>query len=125
MRSSPISTGFAVLALAALALLAARPALADSLTWNIRSEHPNIVHLEFYSDSGTVWPGGDEVFSLEDSQVQSFPLACDAGEQICYGAWVDGNESVQWGAGRGGGEGCDDCCLVCDGGESPVVVLAE
>ena len=102
------------------------PASADSLTWNIRNEHPNAIALEFYSvDANTAWPGDGEVFLLEDEDDHTFPLQCEAGETICYGAWVRGDSSQYWGAGKGGDQACEECCYVCDGGESPLIVISE
>jgi len=80
--------------------------------------------LKFYSQSSdTAWPGGEEVFVIKDDQVNSYPLTCSAGETICFGAWVKGNDSTFWGAGPGGKQSCQDCCYVCEGGETPVRVL--
>ena len=41
------------------------------------------------------------------------------------GAWVRGDSSSFWGTGKGGAEGCESCCYVCDGEETPVIVIAE
>jgi len=99
-------------------------AYGESLTFLIQSNHPNIVSVEFYSQSSdTAWPGGEEVFVIKDDQVNSYPLTCSAGETICFGAWVKGNDSTFWGAGPGGKQSCQDCCYVCEGGETPVRVL--
>lgn len=100
------------------------PAQAGDLTWNIQSYHPNSVQLEFYSsDRNAAWPGGGEIYVLDDSEVHTYPLNCQSGETICYGAWVDGDSSTYWGAGLDGELGCDDCCYSCSGGETPVLVL--
>ena len=99
---------------------------ADSLTWNVRSEHPNSIAIEFYSaDSDGSWPGDGEVYLIDDDADHSYPLQCDAGETICYGAWVRGDSSSFWGTGKGGAEGCESCCYVCDGAETPMIVIAE
>jgi hypothetical protein len=99
---------------------------ADSLTWNIRSEHPNSIAVEFYSEDGsTSWPGDGEVYLIDDSDDHSYPLQCEAGETICYGAWVMGDEASFWGVGKGGGEACEDCCYVCGDGETPMQVVSE
>jgi hypothetical protein len=99
-------------------------AKAESLTSLIQSDHPNIVSVEFYAQgSNHAWPGGDSVYIIDDNQVHSYPLSCNSGETICYGAWVKGNASTYWGTGQGGKQGCDDCCYTCSGGETPVRVL--
>jgi hypothetical protein len=43
---------------------------AENFTWNMRSEHPNTVELEFYApDTGGSWPGDGEVYVLDDGGV--------------------------------------------------------
>ncbi len=99
---------------------------AESLTWNVRNDHPNAVSLEFYSDDGrTSWPGDGEVYVLDDGQDHAFPIQCDLGERICYGAWVRGDETQYWGVGKDGAQSCESCCYRCDGGETPLIVITE
>lgn len=114
------------LVLAALVLIQYGPAKAQdsSITFYVQSLHPNIVDLEFYSqDYDVSWPGDGEVYSLSDDEVIEFPLSCQSGEQICYGAWVRGSQSSEWGVGKENTGGCESCCYVCDGGETPVIVI--
>ncbi len=54
------------LLIAAAGLLATQAAAAE-LTWRIKSDHPNHVSLEFYSqDRNRVWPGGGNTYVIED-----------------------------------------------------------
>jgi len=71
---------------------------SNAITFRVKSLHPNIVDLEFYSQSrrGHVWPGGGQVYTLRDSQSHHHDLACNAGEKVCYGAWVRGGGSEQF-----------------------------
>jgi len=117
-----------LLALIVMSFLLAdiRAASADGMTWNVRNEHPNAIALEFYSEDGTAaWPGDGEVFLLEDENDHAFPLQCEAGETICYGAWVRGDATRYWGTGKGAEQSCEQCCYVCDGGETPLIVISE
>lgn len=99
---------------------------AETLTWNVVSEHPNTVQLEFNAiDTGGSWPGDGEVYVIDDDEEHSYTLQCEAGERICYGAWVKGDPDSYWGIGPDGKEACDDCCFSCDGGETPLQVFAE
>jgi 3',5'-cyclic AMP phosphodiesterase CpdA len=110
--------------IAVFALIFAGTANAESLTFLIQSEHPNIVSVEFYSQSSkTSWPGDGEVYIIDTNQVHSYPLSCDPGELICFGAWVKGDSNTYWGAGPNGKEACSDCCYRCEGGETPIRVL--
>jgi hypothetical protein len=97
---------------------------AQSLEWRFRSEHRNVVDVELYGqESGRVWPGGGDVYTLRDSSVRTIDVSCRRGERICYGAWVRNTRSSTWGAGPDGRQECRSCCFICDGGRTPVLVL--
>lgn len=113
--------------LAAL-LIAALPGQlrADDLIVRMESEHPNSVSVMFYSTSRDfIWPGNEEVFLIDDDGVHTYPLQCEAGEQICYGAWVRGDDKSFWGVGRNDNHDCSDCCFQCSGGETRIITLSE
>ena len=111
-----------VLAFGALAL--APQASAQSLEWRFKSEHKNVVSVELYAqDRKHSWPGGDEVYTLNDYSTRSIDISCRRGEKICYGAWVRNTASSTWGAGRDGKDDCRSCCVICDGGRTPILVL--
>lgn len=115
-----------VITLAVVFLMAGETARADDsdLTFYVQSYHPNVVDVEFYSQRyDRAWPGGGQVYSLKDSEVHEFTLACESGEKICYGAWVRGTESKEWGVGLDDQYNCDRCCYRCTGGETPILVL--
>ena len=109
--------------LAAAAGLLATPAAAAELVWRFKSEHPNAVNLEFYSqDRNHAWPGGGEVYVIKDWDTHTYSLPCNDGEKICYGAWANESSSY-WGAGYDGAEACDNCCAVCGDRELKTQVL--
>jgi hypothetical protein len=104
-------------------LLALR-ADASSLTWRVQSNYPYSVDLTFYSAlSDRAWPGGTQVWVLNNNRVHTFNLSCIPGEQICYGAWVRGDTTRYWGVGYGGLQGCTSCCYYCNGGQTQVMIL--
>ena len=97
-----------------------------TITFRMRNNHPNFVALSFYSksDASRSWPGGGQVYPMRDRQLNDYRLTCQAGEQICYGAWVDGSLlSPYWGTGYGGRQGCANCCYVCSGQETDPIDL--
>ena len=107
----------------AFGLVAASPGTGwaedATLRWSFRSNHPNRVQLEFYSQHrDAAWPGNGRAFVLDDYGVHTFNLNCWQGEKICYGAWVDGNASTYWGVGLDDSEGCYNCCVVCRNGNA-------
>lgn len=102
------------------------PATAEDLTVFLESAHPNSVSLRFYSTTREyLWPDNEDVFIIDDNEVHGYPLACEAGEQICYGAWVRGDESRYWGVGPDNTYDCEDCCFRCEGGETAIITLTE
>ena len=105
-------------------VVTAAPLRAETLTWKIRSEHPKVVSLEFYSQRRDVaWPGDGQVYVLKDYDTHTYRLSCRAGESICYGAWVRNRERSYWGVGANNRNSCRHCCYTCDGGETKVIVL--
>lgn len=88
----------------------------STLTFHMKSNHPNKVQVEFYSQSRShAWPGGNRAYNLSDYDTHTFRLNCRSGEKICYGAWVSGNQKRYWGAGLNGHQSCAKCCARCDG----------
>lgn len=99
-------------------------AQASDITFNLQSQHPNVVSLEFYSQNrNAAWPGDGQVYIMDDYNTQSYKLNCQAGEQICYGAWVRNQSQSYWGVGMDDGNYCTDCCYTCNGGSTPVITL--
>jgi hypothetical protein len=96
-----------------------------TLTWHIANNYPNAVALTFFSSTRSVaWPGGEQAYILERARTRSYRLNCQAGEVVCYGAWVHGNPSVGgWGVGYRRSRGCSNCCYTCDGGETRTITL--
>lgn len=109
---SAIRNLWAVVALSCFA----SAAMADTITFKIRSNAENSVGLEFTSQQrNNQWPGGDRAYKIDDYDVHTYKLKCIRGEQICYGAWVEGDETQYWGVGINNGEHCNDCCYTCSG----------
>ncbi|AXS42377.1 hypothetical protein D1F64_02345 [Breoghania sp. L-A4] len=105
-------------------MASASVARAETLTWQIRSEHPKVVSLEFYSQGRSVsWPGDGQVYVIKDYDTHTYRLSCRPGEQICYGAWVRNRKRSYWGVGANNRNRCRSCCYTCDGGETQVIVL--
>lgn len=114
----------AMVALVGAMALSATAAQADNLVWSIQSDHPNVVSLEFYSqDYDRAWPGGGDVYILDDWNPQSYNLQCSTGELICYGAWVRGDANTYWGVGIDNSQYCSDCCYYCGERTEPITLL--
>jgi hypothetical protein len=95
-------------------------AQAGSATFNLINNARYTIFLKFYSQNRPyVWPGPNDHYTLSDNGEHSFPLACNAGEKICYGGGYsqDGSGNY-WGVGFLGNQGCTGCCLVC-GNDNP------
>jgi len=97
-----------------------------TVIFNIQSNHPNSVELEFYSsiDKTRRWPGSNRVYALRDSAVHTYRLSCQPGENVCFGAWVEGSGlNPYWGSGYRGRQSCRNCCLSCPSGNASTIVL--
>lgn len=80
----------------------------------IEVSDPSIVNLKFYSsDRDWSWPGPDRNYIIDDYAEHTFPLRCQYGEQICYGAWKKDSPSETWGVGQSISNPCTNCCWTC------------
>lgn len=102
------------------------PAFAEDMSFIMNNGHPYRVQVELYSqDRDHVWPGHGQAYILDDDQTKEIPISCEAGETICYGAWVDGDSGTYWGVGPDNTQNCDDCCYTCEGGLTEDINLVE
>jgi hypothetical protein len=89
-------------------------AMERTVVFRIKSLDQYAVQVKFYSKNRRVaWPGRGTAYDLKDSALHSFPLSCEPGEAICYGAWRNRNTGVFWGVGYNAGHGCQQCCRIC------------
>ena len=98
--------------LALIALLFATPAAADGMAFFLKNQHSRAVAVELYGRQ-TVWPGNDQVYLLDRAEKKSVPITCEAGETICWAAWVNGDAGTFWGVGPDSIQPCNDCCFIC------------
>ena len=118
-----LAVAFAVIGVVAMR---ATQASAETMTWPVKSNYKYKVQVAFYSQSRRhEWPGGGEAYNLNDSETHEYPLECNDGEKICFGAWVTGNARKYWGVGYENKHSCKDCCFVCGAGDIPRQVLDE
>jgi hypothetical protein len=97
-----------------IAVLAPAAAQADEMAFFMKNQYRRAVAVELSSrDRDQVWPGGDQVYLLEKGEAKSVPISCNAGENICYGAWVAGDDRTAWGVGPDRDKPCNDCCFIC------------
>jgi len=113
----------AVAAVFAFVVFAGFAAAAD-VTFVMNNQHPNAVEVELYSqDRDHIWPGGGEVYLLDDGETKEMSLSCEEGESICYGAWISGDQNSYWGVGPNNAQKCDNCCYTCEGGQTEQINL--
>jgi hypothetical protein len=108
-------------------ILAQSSAFAATMTWQIRAFDRYAVDVKMFSKSRkNVWPSSTTVWTLKDYKVHSLKISCVAGEKICYGAFVRGNNKRYWGVGAAGTAACKNCCYTCNEGYvTPVNNLNE
>lgn len=111
----------------ALLCAGALPAMAGSMTWNIRAFDKHAVDVKFFSQNRkSEWPGNNQVWTIKDFKVHTMKLACVDGEKICYGAWVRNHDQKAWGVGHFNRNKCSNCCFTCGSNTvTPVMNLNE
>ncbi|ESZ67995.1 hypothetical protein X727_22510 [Mesorhizobium sp. L103C119B0] len=115
-----------MLRLALAALFIATPAHAADMAFFVKNLRKQAVAVELFSrDRKMSWPGGDQVFLIEPSSQKSVPISCMSGENICYGAWVNGNDAVSAGVGPDNDQPCDNCCFICVEKTTETIDLVE
>jgi hypothetical protein len=65
------------------------------------------------------------VYVLDDGREHTYHIRGLGGEKVCYGAWVAGDPSIYWGAGRDGSKGCKRCCYYCEGVTTRLIKLVD
>jgi hypothetical protein len=115
-----------LLALLAAASVAPATALADDMTFFMKNDSGGGIAIEFRSrDRDYRWPGGDQVYFLDTGERKSVGITCNAGENICFAAWVNGNDGISWGVGPDGDRDCTDCCRICTAGATETIDVAK
>lgn len=90
---------------------------AQEITFEITNDYGRDIQIEFYSQNRRhAWPGGNKAYNINRGDTQSYRLACQRGEKICYGGWVKGDSRTYWGVGLNGKYSCDACCQICGDG---------
>lgn len=106
--------GFALI-LCALWAMPAHGGDQSEITFRFTNQAASPVLVRLYSaDRDLTWPRDGQLFILADRAPRKFAVGCELGEQICYGAWVEGDFTRFWGAGHEGKAVCDDCCRICE-----------
>ena len=112
--------------LAFATLLLASPTHAADMALFVKNQRQQAVAVELFShDRQTAWPGDDQVFLIEPGSQKSVPISCNQGENICYGAWVNGNDRVSAGVGPDNDQPCDTCCFICVEKTTETIDLVE
>jgi len=89
-------------------------AQSGDATFNLTNNGRFSIMVKFFSQNRNhFWPGATRHYDLNDSGRQSFRLACEDGEKICYGASYTADDTTHWGVGFKGDKGCQGCCLTC------------
>jgi hypothetical protein len=91
------------------------PAFADGgTTFYLRNQTNRVMVLELHGrESGRAWPGSNQVYMLEPGEKKSVLIDCEQGENICWGAWVNGNDRISFGVGPDDNRECRSCCSIC------------
>jgi len=112
---------------AIIALVLASPVHAADMNVYIKNQQDRGVAVELFSrDREAAWPGGDKVYFLDAREKKSVPINCEAGERICYGAWVNGDDHISFGVGPDRDQPpCEYCCFLCVEKSTQVVSVSK
>ena len=122
---------FGLLGIAGVAIVlvaAAGPGLAQggNATFKLTNKAENAIMIKFFSEKrGHVWPSASTHENLNDDAQHSFLLACEVGEEICYGGSDTASNKKYWGVGLKGDKACKDCCIKCGNSVSHAWSLVE
>ena len=129
-----------------IASVLAAPAAAAEMTFQLVNDTERALNFKLFSrgDSRQQWPSKTKAYSINpDTAVQQVKITCEAGEQICWGAWMkvqsvsgeirgaNGERETRssthsTGAGERGQRSCEHCCHVCtDGAVVPATKLRD
>jgi hypothetical protein len=123
-RFSALSLAAAVLALAAPAIA---PAFAADMNFYMKNQQDRgVAVVLFGQDRDVEWPGGDKAYFLDGREKKSVPVTCEAGERICYGAWINGDDTRFFGVGPDNDQPpCEYCCVICVAKSTKVISISK
>ena len=99
-------------------------AQAEQMIWQFKSTDKNAVEFQLYAQNrNNIWPGITQVYTLKDAKPYRYPITCNRGDNICYGAWSVVKSTTYWGVGRGNKQKCTDCCYTCGNANPPLKTL--
>jgi hypothetical protein len=89
-------------------------AQGGNATFKLTNKAENAIMVKFFSKTrGHVWPSASSHENLKDDAQHAFVLACEVGEEICYGGSDTASNKKYWGVGFKGDKACKDCCITC------------
>jgi hypothetical protein len=109
--------GLMAIAGAAILLIAGAgtgSAQGGNATFKLTNKAETAIMIKFFSKKRAhVWPSATSHENLNDDAQHTFLLACEAGEEICYGGSNTASNKKYWGVGLKGDKACKDCCITC------------
>lgn len=119
------------------AIIIGAQAIAADMTFQLINDTERSLNLKLFSrgESLQQWPSKTKAYSImPGSEIQKIKITCEAGEQICWGAWmvtqsVSGEvvgpagerrqtrtAHISYGVGERAQRPCARCCQVCTEG---------
>lgn len=101
-------------------------AQADDMYWTINNQTSFKLNYKFYvAGQNLEWPGDGNVYYSYPGQSMQSGLSCQAGTQVCFGGWEEGNVGRVWGMGASGNNSCEKCCYTCENGFMPTTEIVD
>ncbi len=107
---------------------AVTPALAERMTWTFDTSNiTDDIQVQLYSQiDDQEWPDTDRAWVIDVEESKStYNISCVYEEEICYGAWVDGDTSSYWGTGFNDRYNDSSACHVCGFEKNVTIKLLE
>ena len=113
---------FGLAAVGVIAMLA--QAQAETMDFHLKNSTGKAIQVRMFSQTRTwQWPSATTAWDQKNKKTASYPITCNAGEKVCYGAWPTKKPtSWGWGVGPAGTMKCTACCNTC-GADTGVINL--
>ena len=115
---------FGLAVVGVIAMLA--QAHAETMDFHLKNSTGKAIQVRLFSQTRAwQWPSATTAYDQNNKKTASYPITCNPGEKVCYGAWPTKKPtSWGWGVGPSGKMTCAACCYTC-GANTGVINLTK
>src|SRR3984957_15224231 len=90
---------FGLAGVGVIAMLA--QAHAETMDFHLKNSTGKAIQVRMFSQTRVwQWPSATTAYDQKNKKTASYPITCNAGEKVCYGAWPT-KKPTSWGWGAG------------------------